>query len=123
VVVAFVVVFIAIRAAIAITGPMFNAGSPTPAGVASAPPGQQTQSAGPAAAPSTVYIGNTDRVGAYLRRTPNLDDRLRAWQDGTELQVIGPDQTANGTTWKNVQDPAGNQGWIPSQYVVTTPGG
>jgi hypothetical protein len=82
------------------------------------------QTSGPAAAqpapaePSSVRIANTDGQGAYLRRTPNLDDRLRPWQDGTTLKVTGPDSSVNGITWKPVEDPAGNRGWIPAQYTA-----
>lgn len=65
----------------------------------------------------SVEIGNTEGVGAYIRRTPNLDDWLRAWPDGTPLKVIGADFSADGILWKQVEDPAGNQGWIPAQYT------
>jgi len=75
--------------------------------------------AAPVAEPQTsVRIANTDGQGAFLRRTPNLDDRMpRAWIEGTTLTVIGPDTTANGTTWKHVEAPDGSQGWIPTQYT------
>jgi SH3-like domain-containing protein len=33
------------------------------------------------------------------------------------LRVLGPDQTVNGVVWRQVEDPAGNQGWIPAQYT------
>jgi hypothetical protein len=68
-------------------------------------------------AATALRVAHTDGLGAYLRRTPNLDDRLRAWADGTSLTVVGPDATANGIEWKQVQDPAGNRGWIPAQYT------
>jgi len=64
-----------------------------------------------------LRIANTGGEGAYIRRTTNMDDRLRPWPDNTRLQVIGPDASTNGTQWKNVQDPAGNQGWIPVQFT------
>jgi len=72
-------------------------------------------------APSIVHVANTDNQGAFIRRTPNLDDHLAPWPDGTALEVVGPDTTNGGITWKHVQDPAGNQGWIPSQYVAAGP--
>ena len=86
--------------------------------------GTAESSGSPAAAPSQagmlLRIANTDRIGAYLRRTPDLNDKAnRAWADGTALKVIGPDTIENGINWKHVQDPAGNEGWIPAQY--TTP--
>jgi hypothetical protein len=74
-----------------------------------------------AGTPDALLIAKTDGVGAFLRRTPNLDDRLRAWPDGTRLTVTGPDMTADGVEWKQVQDPAGNRGWIPVQYTSPEP--
>ena len=88
---------------------------PAPAGQATAG-NQATQ---PASPPQTqfVRITNTGGEGAFLRRTTNLDDRLRAWADNTRLRVLGPDTNVNGTLWRQVEDPAGNQGWIPAQYT------
>jgi hypothetical protein len=90
--------------------------APAPALVS---PGQQTEAA-PADTPvnvSPVRIANTDGQGAYIRRTTNLEDRLRAWPDGTQLQVTGAATEVNGLSWTPVVDPAGNRGWIPSQYI------
>ena len=78
--------------------------------------GQPTQAA-PIEEQRFVRIGNTDGQGAYVRRTTNLDDRLRPWPDNTRLRVVGPDTTVNGTVWRPVEDPAGNQGWVPAQYT------
>ncbi len=83
-------------------------------------PGQPAPSAQASPGPQlaqTVRIANTGGEGAYIRRTTNLDDRLRAWPDNTQLRVVGPDTTVNGTQWKQIQDPAGNQGWIPTEYT------
>ena len=64
-----------------------------------------------------LVIANTGGEGAYLRTTPNLDDRLRPWPEGVRLRVIGPDTSANEILWKQVEDPAGNRGWIPAEYT------
>ena len=64
-----------------------------------------------------LVIANTGGEGAYLRTTPNLDDRLRPWSDGVRLRVIGPDTSASGIQWKQVEDPEGNRGWIPAEYT------
>jgi hypothetical protein len=82
-----------------------------------AQPGQATQVAPNAAQPQSLRIANTGGEGAYIRRTTNLDDRLRPWPDNTQLRVIGADASVNGTQWKHVQDPAGNEGWIPAEYT------
>jgi hypothetical protein len=83
-------------------------GGQGPQGTQAPPGGEQT---------AFIRIANTGGEGAYIRRTTNMDDRLRPWPDNTRLQVIGPDAATNGTQWKNVQDPAGNQGWIPAQFT------
>jgi len=86
--------------------------------VAQAPSSATNSSAPPIpVSPSKLRITNTDSEGAFLRRTTNLEDRLRAWPDGTELKLLGRDVVANGLTWKYVEDPAGNRGWIPAQYT------
>ncbi|GEM_PF-7090097 len=65
-------------------------------------------------------VANTGGIGTYLRRTPKLTDRLRAWPDKTIMLIVGQDTTADDITWKNVRDPAGNVGWVPSPYLVPT---
>jgi len=66
---------------------------------------------------SIIHVGHTGGTGVYLRRTPDPNDRVRAWPDGTALTLMGPDVTQAGMTWKHVQDPAGNQGWVPAEYT------
>jgi SH3-like domain-containing protein len=34
--------------------------------------------------------------------------------------VVGVDRQAEGRTWKNVSDPAGNVGWVPAEYLITS---
>lgn len=72
----------------------------------------------PPAGPAFLLVGNTGGDGVWLRRTPAMSDRLRAWPDNTPMQVIGADRQAEGRVWKNVQDPAGNAGWIPAEFLV-----
>ena len=72
----------------------------------------------PGAGPTTLVVGNTGGDGVWIRRTPAMADRLRAWPDRTVMQVIGTDQQAEGKAWTNVKDPAGNEGWIPAEYLV-----
>jgi hypothetical protein len=72
----------------------------------------------PAGGPPYLVVGNTGGDGVWLRRSPAMADRLRTWPDKTPMQVVGEDKQAEGRTWKNVQDPAGNTGWIPAEYLV-----
>jgi hypothetical protein len=75
----------------------------------------------PAPEPAVMQVANTGGLGVYMRRTPTVDERIRAWVEGTRMTVIGPDQVVGGTTWRNVKDPAGNEGWVPAQYLIPAP--
>lgn len=72
----------------------------------------------PAAQQSVMKVGNTDRQGVFIRRTPNLNDKIRPWMDGTPMTVLGPPQAADGVNWLKVRAPDGVEGYIPSQYLV-----
>ena len=63
-------------------------------------------------------VGNTGGDGVYIRRTPNMEDRIKAWPDGTEMPVIGPDIRSQGRVWKSVEDPDGNVGYLPAEYAI-----
>ena len=63
-------------------------------------------------------IGNTGGEGVYIRRTADMDDRIKAWPDGIEMVVVGPDVTAEDILWKNVRDPDGNAGFVPAEYLI-----
>jgi hypothetical protein len=66
-----------------------------------------------------VQVGNTQGEGVFLRRTPNLQDRLAAYPEGTQLRIFGPDENHEGTVWRHVTSPDGAEGYIPAAY--TTP--
>lgn len=69
---------------------------------------------------STVFVvGNTDGDGVYIRKTPNLEDRIKAWPDGTQMVRVGPSVTVESRIWENVRDPDGTVGFIPAQYLIT----
>lgn len=81
---------------------------------------EPTVEAAPTAAapqPTAFIVANTGGDGVYLRRSPNPQDRLRAWPDKTRMESAGPDVDVNGLIWKQVRDPAGNVGYIPQQYL------
>jgi hypothetical protein len=79
----------------------------------------QPMAAAPTQTPITVMrVGNTGGQGVYIRRTPAMDDKVRAYPDGTTFHVIGPDQNANGVQWHHVSAPDGLIGYVPDQYVV-----
>ena len=68
----------------------------------------------------TLYVGKTDGDGAYIRGSVDDTDRIKAWPDGTEMVVVGPAVAAGGRVWRNVRDPDGNVGFVPSEYLVAT---
>ena len=94
--------------------PVAAAPSPTPAGATAAP-------APPAKPSNTVYVGNTDGEGVYLRKTPVMSDRLQAYADGTALTIIGDEVDGDGQHWRHVRTPDGQEGYVPSMYTVTSP--
>ena len=97
------------------SGPVAGATTPTPAPAGTPKPGSPTPQATPS---GRVRVGNTNGDGVYLRRTPNLNDRILPWPDNTPLEVVGEDVSADGLVWKKVKDPRGNIGFIPAQYVI-----
>ena len=88
--------------------------SPTLIPTATFSPASETQE-------RTYVIGNTGGDGVYIRRTTDMADRIKAWPDGTEMVVVGPDVAVEGRLWRNVRDPDGNLGFVPAEYLVTSP--
>ena len=78
-----------------------------------------TPSPSPTPQPTNYVLGNTGGVGAWLRRSPNMNDYLVTWVDGTRFEQVGPDvQSPDGVAWKNVRDPRGNVGFMPSRVAA-----
>jgi outer membrane receptor protein involved in Fe transport len=75
----------------------------------------------PAARANTVYVGNTDSQGVFIRKTPVMADRLRAYPDGTALTIAGDDVDGDGQHWRHVKTPDGVEGYVPAMYTVETP--
>ena len=69
----------------------------------------------------TVWVGNTDGEGVYVRSTPAMADRVRAYADGTPLTIIGDDVDADGQQWKHIRTPDGLEGYVPAMYTVDAP--
>jgi hypothetical protein len=99
--------------------------APTATRPAAAPP-TATPVPKPTATPEpaksdTVWVGNTDGQGVYLRRTPKMADRVRAYPDRTPLTIIGDDVEDDGQQWKNVRTPDGLEGFVPTIYTQDSP--
>ena len=85
--------------------------SPTLTANATLTPARETQEV-------KYVVGNTGGDGVYIRRTPDMEDRVKAWPDGTEMIEIGDVVTVDGRTWRNVRDPDGFEGFVPAQHLV-----
>ena len=97
-----------------------SAPTPTRAAPTSTPAPQSTATPEPEPT-DRVWVGNTDGEGVYIRRTPAMADRIRAYPDDTELTVIGDDVDADGQHWKHVRAPDGLEGYVPAIYTRDTP--
>jgi hypothetical protein len=71
-----------------------------------------------AAAVDTVWVGNTDGQGVFVRKTPAMADRVRAYPDNTPLTIVGADVEGDGQTWKHIKTPDGLEGYVPAMYTV-----
>jgi hypothetical protein len=73
-----------------------------------------------------VRVVNTAGQGLTLRREPSVNAaRLAARAENTILRVVGPDETAEGRVWRQVEDSQGVRGWAPADFLQPTnpPGG
>lgn len=86
--------------------------APTPAPTTTPPPSE-----GGSPLPIMV-VGNTDGIGVYVRRTPHMTDRLRAWVDGTRMEILQRGIQAEGRSWAKVRSPDGAEGYVPEAYLV-----
>ena len=69
----------------------------------------------------SYYVANTDGEGVYIRLTRDMADRIVAWPDDTEMTELSAESEVDGTLWRNVRDPVGNEGYVPSQYLSVEP--
>ncbi len=71
--------------------------------------------------PQKMVVGNTEGEGVFLRKTPHLADKVRAWTDGSPMEILGRPEDSDGLQWFQVRAPDGVEGYIPSQYLVSMP--
>ena len=74
-----------------------------------------------AASADMVWVGNTDGQGVFVRETPVMADRVRAYPDATPLTIVGDDVDGDDQHWKHVKTPDGLEGYVPSVYTVDAP--
>ena len=72
----------------------------------------------PAAGPR-LRVANTENQGVRLRQRASTEGQvLRSLAEGTVVEVVGPDASADGLTWRNVREPGGAVGWVAAEFVV-----
>lgn len=92
-------------------------------------PSSATQTANTAASTTTgggqkVRVANTGGTGVRLRTEPSLKAAIAArLADGTQLEIVGENRTADGLTWRNVRAPGDGRGWVAADYVVAVSSG
>jgi len=104
------------------TRPMPSAATAVP--TRTLPPSPTPSPAPDKAARSILYVAHTDGEGVYIRKTPQMADRLLAWPEGTALEVIGDTLVEEDLQWVPVRAPDGQEGLVPEQYtdaVAPTP--
>jgi hypothetical protein len=76
------------------------------------------QSPTPNTGSDRLVVINTEGDGANLRTDPSRTAQsLVVVPEGDMLDVVGPDRTADGITWKNVRDRLGNSGWMSAGFL------
>ena len=91
-----------------------RAGTATRLGASSSPVPADTR-----VDPTVYLVANTNDDGVYIRRSPDLADRIKAWPEDTPMIQIGPAVVVDYVKWRNVRDPDGNEGFVPSSYLLS----
>jgi SH3-like domain-containing protein len=93
-------------------------GEPKPLMVAASSAPTPVRAVGGASTGATgerMRVTNTDGVGVVLRNSPRDADRTtHGLMDGTNVSVL----ERNGNDWVHVHADNGQDGWIPTRYVV-----
>jgi len=67
-----------------------------------------------------VVVAHTDGQGAYVHESKQVGDRLRAYPEGTVLEVLGPAEAGEGGQWLPVRTPDGARGWVLQEFTEPT---
>lgn len=72
----------------------------------------------PAPVVERLRVANTNGAGVNLRaRAGERGQRLKTMPEGTALEIVGADETADGVVWRNVRDASGTVGWVVGRFV------
>lgn len=76
----------------------------------------------PAPPVEKVRVTNTGGSNLNLRaRAGERGQRLKSVPEGTILEIVGVDETADGIVWRNVRDATGASGFVAAKFVVKAP--
>jgi hypothetical protein len=78
----------------------------------------------PAGRREQVRVTGAGAETVNLRAEPGMAGRrLKALVDGVELELLGPDRTADGRIWRHVRDPSdGVEGWVSAEFLAPVTG-
>ena len=106
-----------VAAAPVAAAPVTEASGVEPPAAAPAPATPVVQA--PMAMVERLRVAETRGAGVNLRASASeRGARVKTLAEGTFLEVVGPDQRADGTTWRNVREPGGAVGWVSGSFVV-----
>lgn len=70
-------------------------------------------------APEKVKVAGTGGSGVNLRlKAGEKAQRLKTVSEGTILEIVGGEETADGLTWRQVRDTGGTTGWVAGKFVT-----
>lgn len=73
----------------------------------------------PAPVVERVKVANSLGAGVNLRAgAGEKQRRLKTMPEGSVLEIVGADQTADGMVWRNVRDATGASGWMAGRFLA-----
>lgn len=73
----------------------------------------------PAPVVERVKVANSLGSGVNLRaKAGEKATRLKTMPEGSVLEIVGTDQTADGLVWRNVRDASGASGWMAGKFLA-----
>ena len=76
----------------------------------------------PLAPGQTVYVSNTDGLGADIRLLPGPNGaQIRVAPEGAVFTATGRQQQVEGQPWSEVRESTGGTGWIRADFLSTAP--
>jgi hypothetical protein len=66
-----------------------------------------------------VRVANSLGSGVNLRaKAGERGQRLKTMPEGSVLEIVGTDETADGLIWRNVKDASGANGWMAAKFLA-----